>query len=102
LTWLDALVDGRPSSAVALNEAGQVAGVSDTGDAPGAVEHAVRWDDSAIVDLGALGHEDRSEAADINEAGQIAGMSDPRQSIMGDQRAVLWDEDEPIPLDSPL
>ncbi len=66
------------SEARAINNAGQIVGssVPVTGG-----QHAVRWENGTITDLGP------GEAHDINEAGQIVGY---RVTDTGEHIAVLW------------
>lgn len=80
-------LDGHSfSTGTAINQAGQVAGLS--GDGP--VTRAVLWDAGTITDLGALPGDVSSEASDINDAGQVVGFSsgaDPSAV-----RAFLWQD----------
>jgi probable HAF family extracellular repeat protein len=67
---------GSLSQAVAINEHGQVVGVSQTADGE---THAFLWQDGQLVDLGAAaGAETASTAVDINDRGQILGEVDGR------------------------
>jgi probable HAF family extracellular repeat protein len=80
-------VDAEGSSeAVAINDAGQIAGWSNTSASPGP-RHAVLWSASYVIqDLGVLGGT-TSEAVDINDAGQVIGMSDV---VGGGRRGFIW------------
>lgn len=63
---------GVESRANAINDAGQVAGVSAiNGFWP---DHAVRWDGGVATDLGTLGG-DNSVASAINDQGHVAGIA---------------------------
>ena len=60
------------AGAVAINDAGQIAGASI---APGFATHAVLWSPSLVIqDLGTLGGTN-SESIDINASGQVIGSS---------------------------
>lgn len=75
---LGTLPGGQHSSTVDINDQGQVVGTSNMPRAGviGGVEHAVRWDSTAVIrDLGTLGGRGSSAVA-INEAGQVVGSSD--------------------------
>ena len=75
------------ASAVAINNAGQIAGTSPSGDFTSA-HHAVLWSASRVIqDLGTLGGT-RSAAIDINGSGQVIGWS----QIAGDAAThfFLW------------
>ena len=75
LTQLALLPGGDPelsSSAVAINNAGQIVGTSP---APGFTLHATLWSPSLVPqDLGTLGGSE-SRAIDINNSGQVIGWS---------------------------
>ena len=74
---------GAWATPTAINEAGQIVGVSAT--ASGA-SHAFLWQDSVMHDLGTLRGGD-SEAHAINARGQVAGAS----VADGTARVFLWD-----------
>lgn len=89
---------GDSSEALAVNDAGQVAGWSETGEAiqdpdwPRAVQHAFLWRDGEMIDLGTLGGNE-SAALDINNLGQIVGWSETSEvnEFSGPARhAFLW------------
>jgi probable HAF family extracellular repeat protein len=70
------ILPGAPADgearAIAVNEAGQIVGMSSTASA---TTHAVLWSPSLVIqDLGTLGGS-RSTAVDINDAGQVIGTS---------------------------
>src|SRR5688500_7629798 len=75
IVHLPLLPGGDPSSsswAVAINNAGQIAGMSV---GPGFAEHAVLWSPSLVPqDLGTLGGTN-SYSIDVNGAGQVIGWS---------------------------
>ncbi len=74
------------NAAVAINNAGQIAGISDPkGDA---TTYAVLWQNGAITNLGTLPGDVLSMAEDINAQGQVVGISCDAD---GNCRAFLWD-----------
>lgn len=75
---------GEFSEGVAINERGQVIGVS-VPKGPSVV-HAFLWQNGKITDLGTLGGQE-SDAAAINERDQIVGVSN---TASGKRHAVLW------------
>jgi probable HAF family extracellular repeat protein len=82
---------GKESSAYALNDRGQIVGVSDTKrkDADGLpVGHAFLWQNGRMRDLGALGS-GASYPSAINERGQVVGTSDTKR--LGNH-AVIWQD----------
>jgi probable HAF family extracellular repeat protein len=76
---------GRYGSAVAINDSGQIHGLSNT--AFDEAIHATLWDNGAIIDLGTLGGS-TSSINDNNNLAQAVGAS----MIEGDKtwRATLW------------
>ena len=80
-------VDAEGSSeALAINDAGQSVGWSNTS-ASLSPRHAVLWSAAGVIqDLGVLGGTS-SEAVDINDAGQVIGMSDVAG---GGRRGFIW------------
>src|SRR2546421_1981763 len=65
-----------PISPYAINDAGQVAGATGVLLPNGtAANHAVLWQNGAIIDLGTLPGGNGSYANGINNAGQVVGMS---------------------------
>src|SRR5574337_1289739 len=80
---LDGLPGASDSAACAINDAGQIVGISTVGNFP----HAVEWSGGQVVDLGGLPGSTASEPQAINDAGQVAGAS-----FIGNSgpRAVEW------------
>ena len=81
---------GKESSAVAINERGQIVGSSETkGD--NAISHGFLWEKGKMRDLGSL--TGSSWANDINDRGQVVGTSVSRTKNREGSRiehAVLW------------
>jgi probable HAF family extracellular repeat protein len=75
---------GRQSSVVALNDAGQAAGVFDTRDGK---RHAFVYRDGKMSDLGTFGGAN-SFAAAINASGRVAGYAD---TPSGDRQGFVYD-----------
>ncbi len=84
---------------MAINNGGTVAGWSST---LAGVEHAYRWHNGTMEDLGALGGGfPESKALAINDRGRIVGVSvpEPFSDFVG--RATMWDPGaEPLDLGS--
>jgi probable HAF family extracellular repeat protein len=75
---------GPWSAGNAINEAGQVVGISQTASVD---RHAFLWDwVTGMTDLGDLGR--GSSASAINDAGQVVGES---QTASGETHAFLWE-----------
>jgi len=70
-TDLGGLPGSTSSVAQAINNAGQVVGVS----AVGGVGYAVEWSNGSIINLGGLPGSTSSSAGGINDAGQVVGSS---------------------------
>ncbi|MDX2200058.1 MAG: hypothetical protein SF069_13940 [Phycisphaerae bacterium] len=77
---------GALSSATALNESGDVAGVSTV--IVGEALHAFRWSGGTMIDLGALPNHPQSSAFAINAAGDVVGLSYSLGEL--DEAAVIW------------
>lgn len=74
------------NSGLAINNAGQVAGISDL---PGdTTTHAFFWQNGVMTDLGTLPGDVLSQANDINSKGQIVGVS---CDVNFNCRAFLWE-----------
>lgn len=87
-------------AAVAINNNGQVVGISGTCDqAVGrfSAKHAVLWQNGIITDLGNLGGAAWNTPDAINNRGQIVGFSDLPGDADGSPNfhAVLWTNNEP-------
>jgi probable HAF family extracellular repeat protein len=84
------------SSGVAINEAGQVVGVTDIGPPAGGQEfRAFLWENGQMTALDPLPGDFRSWATDINDVGQICGISRNSGSppyFIDFNRAVLWED----------
>jgi probable HAF family extracellular repeat protein len=82
---------GNYSSAIAINDAGRVVGVSS---AARQTQHAFVWAQGIMTGLGTLPGDNRSYATAINNRGEIVGWSASVTGIiMGATRAVLWEHD---------
>lgn len=66
-------LDGRPSTATALNDAGQVTGAVRNSDG---MQHAFLYSNGVMTDLGVLPGGTWSVGYAINSAGEVAGMGD--------------------------
>ncbi len=75
---------GDFSAAVAINERGQVIGVSVPGGR--ASVHAFLWQDGRMTDLGTLGGAESDPSA-LNEHDQVVGLAG---TARGKGHAVLW------------
>ena len=90
------LLNGDTSSAAtAINDNGQIVGISGTcDDAIGSATaaHAVLWDEDGIVEIPNLGGKEWNTPTAINEHGDVAGFSDHA----GDQitEAFIWTRDK--------
>ncbi len=83
------------NAAIAINNAGQIAGISDpTGDT---TTHAVLWQNGAMTDLGTLPGDVLSMSQDINANGQVVGLS---CDVNFNCRAFLWDKGVMMDLNS--
>ena len=81
---------GDQSSAVRINNAGQIVGLSTTGPGqelgdPGT--HAFLWEDGTMTDLGTLGG-DFSRANGINDSGQVVGGAETADGAI---HPFLWE-----------
>jgi len=79
-------LDGTYSGAHAINDIGQVVGIS------GSPDHAFLWDSSTgMIDLGTLPGQSHSCAFGINDEGQVVGDT---TGIIYDFIAFIWDSDK--------
>jgi probable HAF family extracellular repeat protein len=78
---------GNHSTALAINPAGHVTGVSTTA---AGLAHAFQWDGGTMIDLGTLGG-DESEGVAINERGDVVGFAWTVSGPIGDPHPFLWD-----------
>jgi probable HAF family extracellular repeat protein len=98
---------GQSSSAIAINERGQVVGWSETASGK---RHAFLWQKGRMRDLGTLPDQSYSEAVGLNERGQVIGNSytslrtDPSSSSQTKLglHAVVWRDGKIGALDSSL
>lgn len=92
------------SAATAINDKGQVVGISGTCDvAVGALsaKHAVLWENGRVTNLGSLGGAGWNTPVGINNKGEIAGFSDLPGDVSGgvltaNFHAVLWTKEHEI------
>jgi probable HAF family extracellular repeat protein len=78
---------GDSSEAIALNDRGQVVGVSSTRSGR---MHAFLWQSGRMIDLGVLPGMSWSKAVAINERGQVIGNSYPDPKTTVSPHAFLW------------
>jgi probable HAF family extracellular repeat protein len=91
-------------AATAINEKGQIVGISGTCDvAVGAysAKHALLWEDGRVINLPTLGGAGWNTPIAINNRGEIAGFADLPGDISGgvltpNFHAVLWTKDHAI------
>ena len=72
------------STAIAINQSGQIAGTSLT---TGNLYHAVLWQNGTMTDLGTFGQYDQSVATGINAKGAVIGYD---LAPNADERAFIW------------
>ncbi len=87
--------DDATSAATAINDRGQVVGISgECDDAVGdrSATHAVLWERGRVKEIGDLGGEFWHTPMDINERGDVVGFSNPPGVVGGALRphAFLW------------
>ena len=92
---LSPLPGDSTSAATAINERGQVVGISGACDiAVGqrSARRSVLWEHDTIIDLGTLGGEFWHTPMDINDSGAVVGFSNPANipGIAFAPRAFLW------------
>jgi probable HAF family extracellular repeat protein len=83
--WVAVKLSGTNSSAVAINNRGQIVGWSDRG----SCYHAVLWEKGKMRDLGTLGGA-CSMAKAINDRGEVVGWSLKTGENWKTERAFLW------------
>jgi probable HAF family extracellular repeat protein len=83
---------GLEANAIAINDAGQVVGSSQTGPLVNNLflRRACVWSDGVIRDLGTLPGQTQSVAVGINNAGDVVGTSFSDSFSAVDRWAVLW------------
>jgi len=94
----------QDGAATAINERGQIVGISGTCDvAVGAfsAKHALLWEDGHVINLPTLGGAGWNTPAAINNRGEIAGFSDLPGDVSGgvltpNFHAVLWTKEHVI------
>ncbi|UCC31335.1 MAG: DUF3466 family protein [Phycisphaerales bacterium] len=82
---------GWTSTALGINDAGQVVGGADL---PNGMRHGFLWDNGAMIDLGTLLGDEPSECWDINNLGQVVCNSYRSYS----STAFLWENGNTIDL----
>lgn len=92
---LPPLAGDSTSAATAINERGQVVGISGECDiAVGefSAQHSVLWDHGAVTNIGDLGGDAWHTPMDINDQGDIVGFSNPAYVVGADFNplAFLW------------
>jgi probable HAF family extracellular repeat protein len=88
----------QDGAATAINDHGQVVGISGTCDvAVGAfsAKHALLWEDGKVINLGSLGGAGWNTPVSINNKGEVAGFSDLPGDVSGgvlspNFHAFLW------------
>jgi probable HAF family extracellular repeat protein len=88
---LPILPEDNSSAATAINDRGQIVGISgDCDDAIGSAtaRNAVLWDNGTVTELPNLGGDEWNTPTAINENGDIAGFSDHVGDLITE--AVLW------------
>jgi len=104
LRELPPLKGDRDTAATAINDHGQVVGISGTCDvAVGAytAKHAVLWEDGTAINLPTLGGAGWNTPVVINNRGEAAGFSDLPGDVSGgvltpNFHAVIWTKDHAI------
>jgi probable HAF family extracellular repeat protein len=85
LTVLEGPAGFLTTSALSVNESGQVAGLATF---PSSVQHAILYSGGVTTDLGTLSSGTQSSAQSINASGQIAGLS--ATNVAATQHAFLY------------
>ncbi len=83
------------SAATAINERGQVVGISgecDVAVGEFSAQHSVLWDNGTVINIGDLGGDAWHTPMDINEQGHVVGFSNPAYVVGADFNplAFLW------------
>ncbi|USX20070.1 HAF repeat-containing protein [Oxalobacteraceae bacterium OTU3REALA1] len=89
---LGTLPDGKLSSAMAMNNRGQIAGIAEYqwSEWGGGPEHAFSYENGVMTDLGTLGGTN-SWAFGINERGQVVGGSELSEGHPDGEHAFLYE-----------
>jgi len=103
---LPLISDDTSGAATAINDNGQIVGISGICDqAVGrhTAKHAVLWENGAVTDLGNLGAEWWNTPTAINEDGEIVGFAGDPAFVEGDiLHAFMWTKHEGIQQLKPL
>ena len=89
------LPNDSTSAATAINDAGQVVGISgecDIAVGQRSAQHSVLWENGTVIEIGDLGGDAWHTPMDINSAGDVVGFSNPLGVIGIDfaPHAFLW------------
>jgi probable HAF family extracellular repeat protein len=101
VTGLPPFGDGSATAATAINESGQVVGISGIcGDAVGrfSARHAVMWENGIPIDLGNIGGETWNTPMAINAGGEVVGFANIADDEDGgfNAHAFYWNRHDGI------